>query len=164
MPKKSVGRPTKHRDEFNEQAYKLCLMGATDDELAAFFEVNQDTINEWKKQIPEFSESVKKGKVKADAEVANSFHKRAIGYSYEEIHYEKIVFEDNMFEEAIGQDVYRKRVIVKEIVPDAGAALNWLKNRQPDKWRDVSNIELSGSVKSYKIVPASNRRTGNSGE
>jgi hypothetical protein len=31
------GRPTKYKEEYNEQAYKLCLLGATDKELADFF-------------------------------------------------------------------------------------------------------------------------------
>ena len=37
-------RPTKYNKEYNMQAYKLALLGATDVELADFFEVNQDTI------------------------------------------------------------------------------------------------------------------------
>lgn len=116
-----VGRPTKYEESYNEQAYKLCLLGCTDAELADFFEVNEDTINEWKVKHPEFSVSVKRGKTIADADVAVSFHKRAVGYTYEEETFE-------------GGEL--TKTVVKEMAPDAGAALNWLKNRQKTKWTD----------------------------
>lgn len=32
------GRPTKYKEEYTDQAYKLCLLGATDKEMADFFE------------------------------------------------------------------------------------------------------------------------------
>lgn len=130
-----AGAPTKYKPEYNKQAYKLCLLGYTDAELAEFFEVCEDTIHNWKKEYPEFFESVNAGKNIADAEVAESFLKRAKGYRYEEVTYEKIVLEDNK-EEEIDSELYKKKVVVKELPPDAGAALNWLKNRQPKKWRD----------------------------
>jgi len=65
-----------------KQAYKLCLLGATDKQLADFFEVNTDTIYAWKKIYPEFSESIKRGKSMADAKVAESLYKISIGYKY----------------------------------------------------------------------------------
>lgn len=43
-----AGRPTLYREEYAEQARKLCLLGTTDAELADFFNVAVDTINEWK--------------------------------------------------------------------------------------------------------------------
>ena len=55
------GRPTKYRDELPAQAKKLCRLGATDAEMAEFFEVSESTINEWKLAYDEFSESIKKG-------------------------------------------------------------------------------------------------------
>ena len=43
----SSGRPTKYKEEYNEQAYKLCLLGHTDAELAIFFGVSVETIAQW---------------------------------------------------------------------------------------------------------------------
>ncbi len=70
LERRPVGRPILFRDEYVEWAYKLCLLGATDVELADFFEVSEDTIYRWKKVRPEFSEAVRRGKANADAEVA----------------------------------------------------------------------------------------------
>ncbi|SDY78195.1 hypothetical protein [Nitrosomonas sp. Nm33] len=43
--KKPTGRPTSYRPEYAEQAYKLCLLGATDKQLAEFFNVVESTIS-----------------------------------------------------------------------------------------------------------------------
>lgn len=42
--KKMTGRPSKYRPELCEQGEKLCRLGATDKDLADFFEVNETTI------------------------------------------------------------------------------------------------------------------------
>ena len=44
---RQVGRPSKYRDEFPEQARKLCLLGATDEDMARFFEVATSTVKLW---------------------------------------------------------------------------------------------------------------------
>ena len=64
--KKKRGRKSEYRIEFSDQALKLCLLGATDKELAEFFSVSEQTLNKWKKDYPEFLESLKKGKNIAD--------------------------------------------------------------------------------------------------
>lgn len=73
-----IGAPTLYRKEMDEEAYKLCLLfGATDAQLAANFDVIEETIIEWRKRYPSFSESIKRGKTVADAEVAESLYKQA---------------------------------------------------------------------------------------
>lgn len=145
--KKKAGAPTKYKEEFNELAYKLCLLGHTDQELADFFEVVEDTINEWKKVYPQFSVSIAKGKTIADAEVAHSLHKRAVGYKYDEVTYEKLAEKLDGIEEDgdMKLEVFKKKVVTKELPPDSGAALKWLSNRQGKKWRDKT--EVSGTIK-----------------
>jgi transposase len=48
--KSKGGRPSSYKDEYAMQALKLTLLGATDKELADFFEVKESTINRWKKR------------------------------------------------------------------------------------------------------------------
>jgi len=79
-----MGRPSKYKPEYAEQAYKLCLLGATDAELADFFAVSEQTINAWKGDFPEFLESLTNGKHHADAKVAQALYHRALGYSHPE--------------------------------------------------------------------------------
>ena len=84
------GRPTDYLPEYCTQVKKLCLLGATDKEIADFFEVTETTINNWKIDHPEFFESIKAGKITADSEVAGSLFKRAMGFEYDEVTFEKI--------------------------------------------------------------------------
>lgn len=50
-----AGRPTDYKPEYAEQAAKLAALGATDIEVAGFFEVNTATINEWRADYPAFA-------------------------------------------------------------------------------------------------------------
>lgn len=142
--KNKGGAPTKYKNDYADQAYRLCLLGFTDKELAAYFDVEEQTINNWKKEHEDFAASVKKGKDIADGDIAESFYKRAKGYDYEEVTFEKIDSKVNLeitSSKAIVKDAYKKKVVTKHLPPDASAALNWLKNRQKEKWRDKQVIE-----------------------
>ena len=66
-----AGRPSQYKAEYCEQAYKLCLLGATDVQLADFFGVSEQTLNTWKQKHPKFLESLRAGKDEADAESNN---------------------------------------------------------------------------------------------
>lgn len=70
--------PTKYRPEMCKQARRLCLLGATDKELADFFEVGETNLKEWYTRHPEFGVAVRKGKIAADANVASSLYRNAL--------------------------------------------------------------------------------------
>lgn len=129
---KKSGRPTKYRTAFSEQARKLCLLGATDKELAEFFEVSVQTLNTWKKEHASFLESMTRGKMMADAEVADRLYQRALGYSHKAV---------KMFQ--AGGEILSEEY-VEHYPPDTQAASLWLRNRQPKKWRDKQELEHSG--------------------
>lgn len=126
-----AGRPSKYKTEYAEQAYKLCLLGATDKELADFFEVDERTINRWKDDVPEFCQSLKRGKYEADATIASKLYHRAKGYE----HPEDKIFNDN------GEPLVVPTI--KHYPPDTTAAIFWLKNRQPAKWRDKTEQDVN---------------------
>lgn len=129
-----MGRPSKYEPAFAKQAAKLCELGATDIELADFFEVNTTTIYEWRNQFEEFSKAVIAGKEAADARVERAFFNRAVGYTFES---------EKVFQH---QGEIIRAPTREHVPPDAGAALNWLKNRKPDKWRDKVDHAHSGSL------------------
>ena len=124
------GRPTDYREEYCEQAYKLCLLGATDAELADFFNVCEATINNWKNTKDGFLESIKRGKEFADANVADRLYQRALGFEHDD---EEI----KVVSDGAGMGSSIQRVAVRKIYPpDPTSAIFWLKNRQPKFWRD----------------------------
>lgn len=125
------GRPTKYKPEHCEMAYKFCLMGATNDQLADLFEVGISSIERWIAEYDEFRGALKKGKEVADAEIANALYHRAKGYSHEDVHVSNY------------QGDVTLTPLVKHYPPDTAAAFIWLKNRQG--WTDKSTQEHTGA-------------------
>ena len=110
--------------------------GLVDEQIAQNIGIAASTLYEWKKQYPEISEALKKGKEVVDRQVENALLKRALGYEYDEITTE------------YGKEIKR---VTKQVVPDVTAQIFWLKNRKPDQWRDKQQIEHSGEIKSEKL-------------
>lgn len=69
--------PTKYRPEMCRLAHKVCLLGATDKQLADLFEVHETNLREWKQRYPEFALSIRTGKDEADARVAQALYVNA---------------------------------------------------------------------------------------
>jgi hypothetical protein len=129
-----MARPSSYRKEYAEKARTLCEMGATDMELAEFFRVDVRTIYNWRHSHPEFFQAVHVGKDALDDRVERSLYQRAVGYSFNSqklFHFQgKITRADT----------------IEHVAPDPGAALNWLKNRRRDTWRDKQEHEHSGAL------------------
>jgi hypothetical protein len=128
-----LGRPSKFKPEFIEQARKLAELGATDREAAEFFDVDERTLHRWKHENPAFCQSLKVGKETADARVEQSLYRRALGYSHDAV---KIAVN--------AQGEVTQVPFTEHYPPDTTAAIFWLKNRKPGEWRDVKAQELSG--------------------
>ncbi len=148
------GRPTKYKAEYVEEAGELCRQqGYTDKNLAAQFKVSEKTINVWKKQHPQFLQSLKKGKDEFDSQVVEqSLLKRATGYSYDEITKEPAIVdkgevdaadipEGETAEKAVEESLVVTKIVRKGIAPDVTAQIFWLKNRQPHRWSDKKEID-----------------------
>lgn len=136
------GRPTAYSDTYPKQAAKLCRLGATDQEIADFFEVDVRTIYRWKNTHEEFCQSLRTAKDEADARVERSLFQRAVGYEQDEV---KIFMPASHNEPVYAP--YRAK-----IQPDTTAAIFWLKNRKPAEWRDKQEHELSGEVTTEIVV------------
>lgn len=110
--------------------------GLTDEMIAKNLNIAVSTLYEYKKQHSEFSEALKKGKEIIDRHVENALLKRALGYKTTEVTKER---------NSEGQLVVTKEVI-KEVQPDTTAEIFWLKNRNPQAWRDKKDIEQTGNM------------------
>ena len=124
MTAKAMGRPSKYRPEFVEQAKKLCRLGATDLEIADFFGITVRTLFNWKNEHDDFFHALNESKTIPDERVERSLFHRAIGYEHDEVDIRVI---DHQIV---------KTPIRKYYPPDTTACILWLKNRRPDLWRD----------------------------
>lgn len=135
LGRNNPGRPTGYRPEYAEQAAKLAKLGATDAEIADFFEVNRATLLRWKAQYAELSEAMIIAKAEADQRVEHSLYHRAVGYTFDAVK----IFPPR------GKDSQPVTVNYREHVPpDTTACIFWLKNRKPKDWRDVRQHEVGG--------------------
>lgn len=134
-----VGRPTDFQPEFIKQAEKLCALGATDEEVADFFEVSVRTIYRWKHDHEEFCQALKIGKDAADTRVEMSLYHRAIGYTFDS---------EKLLTVSQGKDqgsVVERHPIREHVPPDVTAGIFWLKNRKRGEWRDRVEHEHTGN-------------------
>jgi hypothetical protein len=128
------GRPSKFPKINLKQVRLLYLDGKTDQQVADFLEIDQDTLNRWKKKHPKFYESLIDWKKKADAKVERSLYERATGYTHDA---------EEVF---CNQGMVTRAATKKHYPPDATSMIFWLKNRQPAQWRDKVDVEHSGDL------------------
>lgn len=141
---RTVGRPSDFKDEYADLAYNYCLLGATDKDLASFFNVCEATINNWKISSPEFLESVKKGKDIADAHIASKLFNRAEGAEIQKqqaFKVKEVIYENG---KRVKETEKIEIVELTEVIaPDTTAAIFWLKNRKPEYWKDKQVIDVT---------------------
>lgn len=141
--KKKVGRKPFYTEWLTEEGLALVNKwaeeGLINKQLANKIGINVATLYEWQDRFPEFADAIKKGKKVVDDQVENSLLKRAIGYRYEE---------ETWGKNGEGEMVKVKRVI-KMQAPDVTAQIFWLKNRNPERWRERVEIknEHEGIIK-----------------
>ena len=133
--KTSIGRPTDYKPEYDEQARKLCLLGYTNQQLADFFNVDVSTLERWMKK-EHFRGAIKSGREFADSQVVDSLYNRARGYVGKEV--------KTATHEGVITDV---KVVDKHIPPDPTSMIFWLKNRQPEMWREKRQESPNESAK-----------------
>jgi hypothetical protein len=132
--REAMARPSKYEAKFAKQAAHLTQLGATDQEVADFFEVDVRTIYRWKHDHAAFCQALKAGKEVADDRVERSLYQRAIGYEQDEV---------KIFMPASAENPVYAPFRAK-VAPDVTAAIFWLKNRRGGDWRDVKSTELTG--------------------
>lgn len=117
------GRSSGYDPAMDDQAYKLALLGLTNDEMAKFFGINVETFHAWRREFDGFSDAILRGKEIADAEVAASLYKRATGM---------VVMSERAMKNKAGDVIVAQTKT--EIPPDSRAAVHWLANRRRKKW------------------------------
>jgi hypothetical protein len=117
------GQPTLYKPEYCELAHNYCLLGATNEVLAGFFNVAPRTVDNWIATRPDFADAVHRGRAAADAVIVRALFERAKGFSHE-------VTRTTLYQ---GEE----RTITNTVShpPDTQACMFWLCNRQREYWR-----------------------------
>jgi|1_EtaG_2_1085319.scaffolds.fasta_scaffold151235_2 DNA-binding XRE family transcriptional regulator len=139
------GRRAKWDDDFVDIVCAAARQGYTEKQMSNMIGVSETTFNKWKREKPQFLQSLKESKLKADMKVADSIYKAANGYEYEEVH--------ETSKNNDGKMLVERKVVTKNVPIDVGAAKMWLYNRDPDNWKSKTEVEHTGE-KVIKILPA----------
>jgi transcriptional regulator with XRE-family HTH domain len=156
-----VGRPRSYDKKVTDLdlLYKLALLGLTNQELADFYDVAMSTLSLWIKNEKEFSETLKRGRELADADVANSLRREASGYRY----YTKTITTKKKSGEVVEktfpatEDEFNAAggtLTIQEHYarPNTTAQFFWLQNRQPHLWQNKKNVHVSSPDKSMAKI------------
>ena len=99
--------------------------GLSNEQIAAAIGINQNTLYEWINRYSEISEALKEGRRPRQEEIEDALEKSATGYT--------ITKTTKVFKE--GREVERKEETIY-YPPNVTALIFWLKNRDPDRWKD----------------------------
>ncbi len=111
--------------------------GLTDQQMASNIGIARSTFSEWKRKFREISDTLKTNKDAADYEVENALYKKAMGYNakiQKAFKVKEVSYKDGKRVKETEKIVYAEDEV--HIPADTTAQIFWLKNRQPEKWRD----------------------------
>ena len=178
-----------HSKEQLEKLQGWARDGLTDEQIAEKIGCHISTLYDWKSKYSDISEALKKGKAVVDVEVENALLKKALGTTVKTTQFKMVKIDKDVLKAKRNQfanaykldhpDKTRREIMiatalavptyeripvvetVQEIAPDTSAAIFWLKNRLPEKYRDqvfrklnlanAENVELDQELKRLKI-------------
>ena len=132
--KKQVGK-SKYLRQYSKMVYEIALLcKASDRDLARIFDVAPVTIQNWKRDHPDFVHELERGKDLADSKVAVALIERCLGYEHEETDIKQY------------KGVVIKTQVIKHYPPDTAAIKFWLTNRQKEHWQETSRVDNSTNL------------------
>lgn len=134
LPKKK-GPPSGYNERMAETILELARKGNSEVEIAAKVGISETTLHNWKGKHPDFYEALKKSRNFAIDMVEGALFQNAMGYSHPAVKH----FHDAKRGEVVTEDY------IERYKPDTTAQIFFLKNRAPDRWKDVNKHEHAGA-------------------
>ena len=133
-------------------AYIACAeYGSTMKQLAKLFGISEGLLYRWCREHEEFKAAIRKGREYFDTlRVEKALLKRALGFRYTETTLEPIktfLTPEQMEFLGITDEELLKLVTTKKVrklvVPDVKAIDKWLSLRDPERWKEVKEVEVT---------------------
>lgn len=127
--------------------------GLTDAEIAKSMGIRRETLSVWKQRHPNISNAVKRGRLMACEAIENALFRRATGMELTDTVEE---FDGAIVDGKPANGSIKKRVTTRQVPPDTGAIIFYLKNRMPDRYADrrETKVDVSAPVIALGIDPA----------
>ena len=143
--KKKIGRPSKFKEEFLEQAEEMAMLGLPDKDIALILGVKPLEITRWKVSHPAFDSAIVRGRAIGHKSMTKAMFDCGCGYEREE----DIVSVDKK----TGK-IYRETV-TKYYPPNPICQHYYLGNRHKESWASIQKIEASvENIPAISFVPA----------
>jgi hypothetical protein len=146
--KRKPGPKSQCTPDVVEQAYKFCLLGLTNWQLAKHFGVSPDTVDYWQKTNEDFREALEQGREYADAEAAKMLFKVGMGQVEQPgIKFFKSRVTEKEYD-ADGKLIYEtsydkiiEQPYTKRYQPDTKALIKWLGVRNKATWGESIKVD-----------------------
>lgn len=136
-----MGRPTTYSKQLADITLNLYREGKTDAQVAGIIDVSEKTLYNWRQENPEYLLAIRDIKDLDDMQVETALRAAAVGYT---------AIEERVYI-SFGKEIRVK--VPKHYPPDIRAAMFWLKNRHPDKWREHSSVEkVEGEIRDSRFA------------
>ncbi len=143
MPAKGTSKyPTHVKPHFAKIA-KWIRDGVPEFRIAKALGIGKTTWERFKHGHLELVELINKSQQNSDAAIEGALYRRASGFEYEE--------RTEEFDSA--GNLLRVKITRKHCAPHVGAAIFWLKNRNPEEWRDIRGVALERSSDFNVVLP-----------
>lgn len=127
-------------------AYRLMLMGLTEEELAEHFGITPNMLCDWKRRHAQLKVAITLAGDPADADVVVKLRECALGYTHPE---------EKVFCTKDGDIVTHQTL--KHYPPNPVAAMMYLSNRQRHRWKNATSLDHTSSDGSFGMFVAALR-------
>lgn len=135
VPPNKIGRKPKSdywlTDEGLQRINEWVENGLSMKQLSQNMGISYSTLFEWQNNFPELSDTIKKGQRVVTEHVENALFNSATGYEYEE-ETSELMPDGEM-------KVVKK--VKKSQAPNPTSMIFWLKNKNPEEWRDRVEVK-----------------------
>jgi len=119
-------------EAYDAKADHMSWKGFSNAQMAEAFGIDEHTFYRWLEVHPTFRRSVENGRDEVDVRITKSMARKAMG---------QVVTKERFVYDKHG-DLEQKVVERVELPISETAGIFWLKNRQPDRWRDKQEVQL----------------------
>lgn len=135
--KARTGRPSNYQAFYPALVRRFAEIAvATVYQVAQLLDTSVSQVYKWAQQHPEFAEALKEAKQSVDDRVVHSLAMSAIGYEHDE----ELVFRER--DDKTGKMVTHRETVRKRYKPDNTSQIFFLKNRDPQNWRDQRDLNF----------------------
>lgn len=117
--------------------------GLTDEQIARSMGIRRETLWVWKRDHPNISNALKKGRMLACEVIENALFKKATGMVVEDSVEE---YRGELRDGKPSNGTVVRRTTRRQIPPDTAAAIFYLKNRMPDRYSDRRTMEVEAAT------------------